>query len=109
MTKQVVFPLNNFYVSAFYSDKEFNDKEQLIEYIKNLEETVVDEELELKVKDVFEEKTNLDYFYEITETFGYNLVSTGEKKKIEAWLLLMNIFCDKNFTYFEEVDFVLYK
>lgn len=116
MNKQLVIPFvigyedkkETFHFVANVPDVQFPQNKDIIQYIRVLENHILDEETGFKIKDVCNFETDLNKYISMFRNLGYgideNKIIFEKREMFDLWLYLINFVTDNPFVYFEEIE-----
>lgn len=117
MNKQLVIPFTIGYEKrqetytfiVDYPESKFKNISDLINYIYSLENNIIDEDKNFKIKDVCDYNKSFEEMCETLQLLGYGIESgtciIDNKERFKIWLYLINMVNNDPFTYFEEIDY----
>lgn len=117
MNKQLVIPFvigyeenkETFYFIVNYSDIQFKERKDIIQYIRNLENYILEEDIGFTIKNVCNFNISLNEYISMFQNLGYevedNKIIFDGKDRFHLWLYLINLVNDNANIYFEEIEF----
>ena len=116
MNKQIVIPFvigyekkkETFHFAANVPDVQFPETKDIIQYVKVLENHILDEYSGFKIKDVCNYSIDFENYVSMFRNLGYgidtNKIIFDAKERFNIWLYLINFVTDNPFVYFEEME-----